>query len=372
MSQHTPPFTHGDPLTVLLMGRFRISPWAVAAGWFLIVNIPVVVIASIEGLWLNQSDQIGLLNDFSWWLWQISSVPATFIFFLWMPKGLQSVLERLKNNGVFIIPEPTPGQEDKYDAFIAKFDRAYSHWAWAAICLLLILAYTFIFSLPSSQVYKTWFTSEQYIYSFYEITWAINFFLVILIVVRVVVAIVWINRLFREFQVKVVYLHPDGAGGMSPLGEFIVREGYLIGVYGLAFVVALFTESYFLSGRFTGLALSISHIVGAVVYVVIAPVVFFTPMMTAHSIMKKSRDSFLLEIARQFETDIPIQASLDLGANELEQNVDKLDQLQRLHKIVSDFPVWPVNLRSFISFFSSVLFPLLLGLIPIAIDLMVR
>ena len=365
------PFVGADPLTALLIGRLRIKPWLATLGFSLVLNIPIIVVAFInDGLWLGTGGRIGLLHDYGWWVFQLSSVPASVLFFLWMPQGIYGVLEGLGSSRVIMIPDTQRGADDSFSDFVQRFDRSYSHWIWTVVCIVSAIAFVAII-VPVHRTYNNWVSSNEFAFWYIEFFWFLLCFIVCLLIIRCGIAIVWFNRLFREFQIDVRVLHPDGAGGLSSLGSFSVKVGYLIGVDGFAVVVATLTQSYLVTGQFSDLTLNPPLIIILAAYLLLSPVAFFAPIGSAHSAMKMAKHRFTLQVADQFEADFAkMQSLLRSDSEELEKSIKKVKQLREIHAMSSKFPVWPFNVESIVRFFPSILSPIVLALIPTVIDLL--
>src|SRR6266540_5584445 len=164
------PFVSGDPMLRLLKNRWRVNSWLDMRVIVLALNIPIAVLAVANQALLDQPGRTGLLHDYAWWIYQFSSVPATILFFLWMPEGIQSVLKGLRRNRTILEPE---GQEaiDAFQVFIARFDRNYSHWRWLTICLIVVTAFMFAAVVPEHRVFKGWQTSGAVLFWYHEAYW---------------------------------------------------------------------------------------------------------------------------------------------------------------------------------------------------------
>lgn len=366
------PFASGDPFTLLFKQRLRLNPWAATLILVAILYTPMIIIIVKDNLWWSVGNRLGFLNDYGWWIYLLTSVPATILYFFWLPEGVQNVLKGLRDNKVLIFPT---SDDDKglniFELFVLRFDSMFSNWIWSIFCAIGI-SFLMIGVVPVHQTYHNWTTSAPFIFWFVEFFWFVMFFLAALLVVRGLIVILWFNRLFREFSIDVKVLHPDAAGGLSPLGAFSVKAGYLIGVYGLAVVTATMTQSYLITGQFSGLIFDPVLVFGIIVYLLLAPIAFFAPIGAAHSSMKRAKNEAVMQIANQFEADFArLQIALSADSGEIKSKLEKLEQIQKLHNIVSRFPVWPFNTGSLVRFFSSILSPLVIGFIPTIIDLLI-
>jgi hypothetical protein len=176
-------------------------------------------------------------------------------------------------------------------------------------------------------------------------------------------SIYWLRRLFNSFTINVRPLHPDQAGGLSPLGDFTLTLSYLVTFVGILLVINPLIRSYVLEGtlRFRW---TTDLLVGLGIYVVAAPTIFFAPLSVAHNSMKDARALILLQIARRFDAEyMSVQRALDGDISGLENDLKTLKELQTLHGTTTKFPVWPFNVANTTRFSASFLSPIILGIV---------
>jgi len=290
-----------------------------------------------------------------------------------MPTGIYRTIYDLVENKT-ILPQKKPTGQTALTEFIEDFDSWYSHPSWIIASLTINLVGSFFISVPVHSVYKTWETANSfmfwYIVMFY---WVVIYSIITLSALRYIITIIWLNRMFKRFQVNVRVLHPDGAGGLSPLGKFSVKTGYIIGLYGIASIWAMATEPYSINLQFSGFTYNPIILIWQIFFICLSPIVFFAPIGAAHASMKKAKESFITQISNRFEADmLGLRKSLTSDESSLDERIKKIKQLQELHDIASKFPVWPFNAANLIRFFSAVLSPVVLGLIPTFVDFVVK
>lgn len=364
-------FIDGDPFTNLLIRKWRVNIWIASALIVLLLNIPVLIMAFAFNYWQDQGELVGLLNDYAWWFLQLTGVAGTFITFLWMPGGIKNSLNGLKQNKVIKLRKK---DNEKYINFLQSFNHTYTLPIWGITSFVLTALFMVVAVIPEQKLFTTWINTNQFTFWYYEFFWFIIFSLGLLIVLRAIIVIYWLNKLFRDFTIDVKILHPDKAGGLSPLGEFSVFVGYVIGIYGLAVVAVLWSHQTYLFPISQDKLQSLPAIVLLVIlYLILAPVVFFAPIGSAHKAMKNAKNQILFRVAEQYEKDFTkIENNLDTETDQLNKSLAKLDQLHKIHKMASSFPIWPFNTSSIVRFFSSTLSPLIIVLIPTIIDLFIN
>lgn len=363
-------FVAGDPLTHLFRKRLKLGPGLATLIIVLVLNIPILIAAIINNAWNSTPTRVGILRDYSWWISNITSVPATIFFFFWLPDSIYEVINGLQKNKI-ISQTKSIGESSGLEKFLTQFWKSYSNIAWLLISFVLVAMYMVLFSLPIQQAYKNWQTSGTFIFWYTVFYWLFVFVIGSLFITRGIISILWFNHLFKSFDINIRILHPDGAGGLSPLGKFSVKIGYLLGIYGIASVAATFSESYVLTTRFSGLIFSPALLPLLITYLVMAPIAFFAPIGAARAAMKKAKNNLLLEISDQLDSDkeklLSLLHSKPAG---LKQGIEKIEQIQKIHKIVSGFPVWPFNADNLVRFFTSVSSPVILGLLSLLLDVL--
>ena len=363
-------FYRGDPLTYFVRSKLNLTPSKATLLIVLVLNLPVIILATIFDLWTDSNGVTGLLHDYAWWGEQFLGVSATIFFFFWLPNGIYDVINGLVSNNVIQAPGQVDDEDDRFQDFIIRFAKNYSSWllillVFCSVTLLMVFAV-----IPEHKTFNAWLTENGVIFWYHELFWYIIFLIGGMTVVKVLMILYWFNRLFREFEADVKVLHPDKAGGLSPLGNFSVKIGYMIGIFGFTAVLVIWSHAAYMLGNDK---LSFSAQPGLIslliVYMILAPIVFFAPIGSAHSAMKKARHEFIFTISNQFENDFKkIEWLLSKDSDDLKKGLEKIEQIQKIHNMATRFPIWPFNTASIVRFFSSVFLPILIGLAPTIFD----
>ena len=186
----------------------------------------------------------------------------------------------------------------------------------------------------------------------------LTFYILVLIIIRQAVILLGLNRFFAQFSVEIQPLHPDQAGGLRVLGDYVFTNGLLIAVVGLYFGMEL------LRARTYGTVLSLEFLGQIALYLVAAPAISILPLLTVHTRMREAKQKLLAEIAEQF--DLEYRSLLDgLRRDELKlDEVERLEAIQKIYSIAQSSPEWPFNLGLVSQFAAAILLPVLLPLGP--------
>ena len=362
------PFLQADPLTRLLLGRLGLKVWVAVLLTLIVPIIPVYVMVFVNHLAMIDPGacpknvftadclSIGLLKDYGWFWYQFVSWPATILFFFWFPKGIFGAIQTLKEHKV-LLPSPSASGDQDITQFTARFAQSYSHPIWLLVSFIALTAFMGFYFLPAQQTYKVWTTSGWFIFWYTQLFHSFILFTVFLIAARSTVVVVGFNLLFRKFPPDVNFLHPDKAGGLFPFGNLIVKGGYFIGMYGCTLLV-LIMEAPYRRGEAV-IVMQPEVIPMAVLYLLFAPTLFYLALRSAHLAMEKARNDFVMNIANRYKEKIN-SLKISLVSSDLDKvkaSTEELEQLKRIHALASDYPIWPIDTRNIIRFFTSYLAP---------------
>ncbi len=167
-----------------------------------------------------------------------------------------------------------------------------------------------------------------------------------------------ITLLFNdEKRLVISAFHPDGAGGLSPLGDFSMRVTPACLLGGLVTLVGVLTNTY-QYGRPLFDSLNLLYVLAYMTALIVA---FFVPLLAARGGMSRAKTASL-ELISDRCTHIMREAVDDLrrkGDTEASK-LKSLENLTKLYEMSNRMPIYPFNTRNVVRFGSSVLWPLAL------------
>lgn len=110
-------------------------------------------------------------------------------------------------------------------------------------------------------------------------------------------------------------------------------------------------------------------------YIVLAPLLFFRTLGSAHKAMRASKERYLDTISKKFQaTYSQMNTFLNSDAftsqpERLKTYLDQLQQLDTLHKRTDAFPIWPFDTGSLFRFLRAFSVSLAPALVSVAIKI---
>lgn len=366
-----------------LMARLKLTPLRAAAAMALVnllVDLPLAL--TFDAL-LPGAQTKGLLGEPADLIYEFLVHPVTLAYFCW----LQTAGGQLFSD---LLHEKMTLTQDEASAILDKWvQRLQSPWVSrsAALVSLLFAGWYVLAFAPSisplytAAPYPSWVIVSPIIAIVRAPVVFAVFYALVLVIVDLVVTIRALNDLLAQRDVRVEPFHPDKAGGLSIVGRFAANLSFLIGTYGLLlFVRILENPQGAIDMR------SYVFFTGVILYLILAPIIFFIPLWTTHLAMIAFRDDLLGEIAGKMEAtfgelgvlreknEMPPEVNsvpVDLDAEQVEMLTKKVQSLNDMRQFVRDnVPVWPFNVGNLRRFYTVVVSPVFSTVLVVVRDLL--
>jgi hypothetical protein len=270
-------------------------------------------------------------------------VPLIMGYYAWQPAIIQTLYDGLVAR---------MGHRPAAENFVAELlgPLGWRVWALIAVGVGLLECVSWILDLRYLPA-PVWQSANWLMIATYQPLRFITFYALVLILVRQIVVMIGILRFFAQFTVDIQPLHPDRAGGLRVLGDYVLTNGLLIAVLGLVLgmdILRGLANSGMLTPEIYG-ELGLNFIA--------APTAFFLPLWSAHARMAAGKQKLLAEITEQSALEYAI--ILDgLRRNELKvEEVERLEAIQKIYNIAQNSSDWPFNLGILSKFGAAVLLP---------------
>lgn len=187
----------------------------------------------------------------------------------------------------------------------------------------------------------------------YLVSIGIFYFLVPFYVARIATTIRFLRALVAKADhVRIIAFHPDGCGGLAPVGKIGLRNQYLLTLAG---VNVIFHGSYMLFAEATFLS-SVLFAAAIALYLLAGPLCFLGPLFPFRNAMKRTKSEMLREFARKIDRAYQELSKSDRLTKEQQE---EMLSLHRLGELAGDLPVWPFDSRTRRKFLTMYILPIL-------------
>ena len=343
---------HGDPLARLI-ARWQLKPLGVALIAAAYGLLHVLALPALFGHLQTVAGVAGALQDWPNWVVILLLLPLVLGYYAWQPAIIQALYDGIAGRA---------GQHPTALPRAAELLRPLEFPIWAVIGFAVGIVECAIWIMNARQLAApTWQTVNWVMVASLLPLRFIAFYALVFMLVRQMAVLIGLNRFFVEFSVEIQPLHPDRAGGLRMLGDYVFTNGLVVAIVGLILGMELLRVR-------ADLAVMTPELYGELaVYFLAAPSVFFLlPLYSAHIRMVEAKQKLLAEIAEQFDLEYRVLLEgLRQDVLKLEE-VERMEAIQKIYEITQSSPDWPFNLALVSKFGAVVLLPVL---VPLGVDL---
>lgn len=184
-------------------------------------------------------------------------------------------------------------------------------------------------------------------------------------VARSIAVACFLGGLVKLVKVRLLPFHPDGSGGLQPVGRLGLRNQYTLTVLGLNIAILGAVTARYLATR----GLERDLIVTAVfAYAVLGPIVFMGPLLPFRAAMRHSKERLMGELSARLRIDFTrIRGEFpDNGISA--EDLETLQRLQKLGTMLEELPVWPFDARTLRTFATAYVIPFVLPYLHKAVE----
>jgi len=284
----------------------------------------------------------------------------------------------------YLFQEVAQSGDDKaqVDEFYHWLDRRFnSYWVSGAILVIIVALNAIYFhQILQEQKFVDWMTSGEIFGSLATMCRGLTPVGVYAAIIQIVlmywvfnllwrgVVLAWgLNEFFnkRDFAIKLEPLHPDGCAGLSRINDIATLLNltlFLLGIYlSLKVVDKIIIQD-------SSLWADIGNPFMLAGYIILAPLLFFSPLAAAHRRLMEAKESFLRPLSKQCE-----QLFRELSdAKSDDRGYAAARALQELARVRDSFrkeiPAWPFDFKSLQGFAGAIVVPIL----PIIMSLLTQ
>jgi hypothetical protein len=169
-----------------------------------------------------------------------------------------------------------------------------------------------------------------------------------------------ISLLLRDIvghsQLRMLPLHPDKCGGLSPIGSLGLRNQYVLMIFGLNLVFFVMVSLLFLEIR-----PSLYNLIAAaaIAYLILGPLIFTAPLLPFRSGMIRNKTDLMRAVALRLRVELQrLHGQLNSGPISKDDE-EIVDRLRKIGTIINELPVWPFDAATLRKFLTAYVIPIL-------------
>ena len=362
--QSTVKLENFDPLAKVVKGKLRWSPFRFAMFVFSLNVVLDFGGALATHALLTKSGHPGLLQDASALFVDFVQMPLISGYYIWSLQATKKLLEDFDESEVFVDKRSYRANVD----FVSRIAQA--KWVFG-VAVIIAMTLTILWL----GAFLNWFPplmGDGWLYNSRVLPWLrvpmwfVVTYGLIFGLYNVGITIFALRRFFRNQTIHLAPWHPDKCGGLSSISRYSISLSYAIAIVGM--MASILTISAIRTHTWGNARLLW---LGDMVYLILAPSLFFLPLGTAHTAMKSAKSELLSFLAKRIEAQYEelIKAE-DIDGTVLAGKINRLEQLNKVYKITEEFPIWPFDVSSLRRFFAVTGAPVVPALFSLLIDIM--
>jgi hypothetical protein len=329
-----------DLLLVLLKDKLRLHNFLIVAGVAGLAAFALFVLYAFAGMPQTSPGQSSQIGYFVRAIVQtILVLPVLTWVYLTLPDNIANHFNTLQTNKVIGNLQPNTSGVNSYSDFLSKLIAAADNFWWVAGTMIFVSLYwlyrLLVLNPLTQSSYPLWLQLANLV------IYAPMVYSVLLTTIRLLVTLVYTNKLFQLFAVQLNPLHPDGSAGLGFLENMLKTSVYLTLFTGLGAIV--------LNPAFLGVNVNVFSVVEAVIlsilYTGMSLTFFIGWLLVPHNAMQDAHDIVLQSLATEFQAAI-IQTAPgpDDDTNTIKAGTDRLTEINRRYQLLdSTYPTWPLE-----------------------------
>lgn len=342
-----------DPCMVFFRDRLSLNN---AFGLAILI---LVSIGCFYGLYALPGTGHEIANEPLFALLEVATATLFYIAYLWLSDSIAVLFNSLWTDEIL---HQSVNSQDTSEAY-AKFIKDLLLWLkspwWPIGSLIFIIAYLitrYLVHGPPFLVYvPLWLQVVTAVLD------GLIAYFALITVSRLLISLVFANRLFRSFTIHVKPLHPDGVGGLGAMRSIVWVSALII----LATTLTFF-ETILISTNRNPFSSTLDIVTLIVAYIILAPSLILGWLIMPHLLMLKERDAVLQPLVDEFQSilESPQPITNTATADILSDN-DRLSAIKRRYSLIVDtFPTWPLEVTQMRRLVAALSLPALIPLIP--------
>lgn len=347
--------------------------WAVdynGQNWGRNVAIYLAVVAATYGLMVlvavtqipaDAKQDPSVFTDWAVMFAFVISLPAILFFVASDQQALDAAMTRVWTDGI------VAGSMDTVERFkttwTARFRTLNLAVQIGGVLLAIPLSYltAYGFKLIAADTWALKSAASGYAYMAGV---AVFYAILMIYIVRGIALAVLLKSMANGWNVVLSPLHPDGCGGLQPLGRIGLRNQYSLTLLGINIAVVAIVLHHIDKVTPSHQSLTLAIVVPAMaIYLIFGPIIFLGPLLPFRRVMGDLRRNLMQQIATPLNDKFDsIQEQVRVGGAVSKADLEALERLRTIGKAVAELPIWPFDAPTMRVFATAYVIPVLLAI----------
>ncbi len=358
----------GNIVLAFLLNRLHIGVKGVIVVAFVTISLFNILLNAWQGtLWPTQNFPNALFSIP--WMAHMTSIPFLYPIAAGVAvvvyKQIPVMFWNLISSGVLVI-------SNEQGSFFTNLQKYYQSWIVNLVLIIFLIIIDIGWVIVKlRQDFSDWTHVEPGVLTVASWYWIIvstvGIYVLLHLTYTIFVTFWAMRKVFTEkdrFRIELKYMHPDRICGLWPMSKFVLWIGFLLALLGL--MIGIYAGSaYYRLGSLWELIQSIGPVLVVLGYILVAPLLFFLPLLPAHNVMRKAKDKFQLQVSHELDAHLRrMSFCIEKGEFDVSEH-SHINVLSSYKRYMDALPVWPFDIGTIAKFFSMVLLPLMMSILGI-------
>jgi hypothetical protein len=343
ISENFSKITSNNYFIKYLPNQIKRNPFYTALLYFGISYFGIWLLAYIEKIFLNEDHtnliKINILDNINMAL----IGPLLFALVINLYNKFDKCINSLNEDNIIPVEE-----YDKYK----ETERQYIQKFSLKKAFFVVLVFSILLNIHNFYFRNLTFLSHGAGLSSYygRIFVVINYTMAALFLYKFFISIQFLRVLFKKYNIKIVPIHPDGAGGIVAVGNLAIAANYLMALIVLYITILAIFDPFFNN--------NLIFIIFLFLIYILSFIMFFYSLSGAHNKMQRKQEEYLKKLSNTFDH----YSRNALDANDERYKLEKLKELsyiENIYNLANSMPVWPFDSKSIRMYITSFGLPIL-------------
>jgi hypothetical protein len=321
-----------DPIWLLLNKSLKLNTrtksllFAMGIGGFTFIVIPL-----FSGYFFPRNDGLSSLDDWPGAIITFFTHPAIYLYYCFEQEHIFANL--MKN--LFDFHELTERQ-----IFENNLRKALNSKRWTLLATFFtLIGYSLHVQAVLAHPTLSYYYPNKFVLLFINAPLSsLAGYMISLITIRFLIMVLFLFRFYNQYKPKIYPFHPDGCGGLSFIGKFVLRSFILVAIMAIDLSLLIIINLW-QTNRDPFTEPSLLSLLS--VYLLLFPISIVVPLFSSRAHVQRIKQNLLFLIGTELDKQSKALANIDMVS--VYSQADELFIIRNLYKLLADLSVIPID-----------------------------